>query len=131
MPARAVATSERTLARHMHAILGKSPLSYFHSLRVERAVHLLKTSDVSADEIAARVGYADAATLRNLLRRRLKLGISSRTRPVDPQRLITTINNAWESVRRRAGVKCRFHDLRHTAYTKMAEAGVAEAIIMA
>ena len=73
--ARAVATSKRTLARHMHAVLGKSPLSYFQSLRVERAVHLLKTSDTSVDEIAARVGYADATTLRNLLRRRLKLGI--------------------------------------------------------
>ena len=59
----------------MHAVLGKSPLSYFQSLRVERAVYLLKTSDASVDEIAARVGYADATTLRNLLRRRLKLGI--------------------------------------------------------
>jgi transcriptional regulator GlxA family with amidase domain len=73
--ARAVASSKRTLARHMNAVLGKSPLSYFQSLRVERAVHLLKTSDASVDEVAARVGYADATTLRNLLRRRLKLGI--------------------------------------------------------
>ena len=73
--ARAVASSKRTLARRMHAVLGKSPLSYFQNLRVERAVHLLKTSDASVDEIAARVGYADATTLRNLLRRQLKLGI--------------------------------------------------------
>jgi transcriptional regulator GlxA family with amidase domain len=73
--ARAVASSKRTLARRMNAILGKSPLSYFQSLRVERAVHLLKTSNASVDEVAARVGYADATTLRNLLRRRLKLGI--------------------------------------------------------
>jgi len=73
--ARAVASSKRTLARHMHAVLGKSPLSYFQSLRVERAVHLLRTSDASVDEVAARVGYADATTLRNLLRRRLKVGI--------------------------------------------------------
>lgn len=73
--ARAVGSSKRTLARRMHAVLGKSPLSYFQSLRVERAVHLLKTTDANLDEIAARVGYADATTLRNLLRRRLKLGI--------------------------------------------------------
>jgi transcriptional regulator GlxA family with amidase domain len=73
--ARAVGSSKRTLARHMHAVLGKSPLSYFQSLRVERAVHLLKTGNASVDEVAARVGYADGATLRNLLRRRLKLGI--------------------------------------------------------
>ena len=73
--ARAVGSSKRTLARHMDAVLGKSPLSYFQSLRVERAVHLLKTGNASVDEIAARVGYADGTTLRNLLRRRLKVGI--------------------------------------------------------
>jgi transcriptional regulator GlxA family with amidase domain len=73
--ARAVGSSKRTLARHMQEVLGKSPLSYFQSLRVERAVHLLKTGNASVDEVAARVGYADGATLRNLLRRRLKLGI--------------------------------------------------------
>ena len=73
--ARAVASSKRTLARHMHTVLGKSPLSYFQNLRVERAVHLLRTSKATVDEVAARVGYADATTLRTLLRRRLKLGI--------------------------------------------------------
>jgi transcriptional regulator GlxA family with amidase domain len=73
--AKAVGSSKRTLARHMQAVLGKSPLSYFQSLRVERAVHLLKTGTASVDEVAVRVGYADGTTLRNLLRRRLKLGI--------------------------------------------------------
>ena len=73
--AKAVATSKRTLARKLHAVLGKSPLSYFQSLRVERAVHLLKTGDETVDQIAARVGYADGVTLRTLLRRRLGYGI--------------------------------------------------------
>jgi transcriptional regulator GlxA family with amidase domain len=73
--AKAVAASKRTLARRMHAVLGKSPLSFFQSLRVERAVHLLKTGNESVDEIAARVGYADGVTLRALLRRRLGYGI--------------------------------------------------------
>ena len=73
--ARAVGSSKRTLARHMQHALGKSPLSYFQSLRVERAVHLLKTGDASVEEIASRVGYADGTTLRTLLRRRLKLGV--------------------------------------------------------
>jgi len=73
--ARAVASSKRTLARRMHAVLGKSPLSYFQSLRVERAVHLLKTGNESVDQIAARVGYADGVTLRTLLRRHLGHGI--------------------------------------------------------
>jgi transcriptional regulator GlxA family with amidase domain len=73
--AKAVAASKRTLARRMQAVLGKSPLSYFQSLRVERAVHLLKTGDESVDEIAARVGYADGVTLRTLLRRQLGYGV--------------------------------------------------------
>ncbi len=73
--ARAVGASKRTLARHLQDVLGRTPLSYFQSLRVERAVHLLKTGDASVEEIAARVGYADGATLRLLLRRRLDLGV--------------------------------------------------------
>jgi transcriptional regulator GlxA family with amidase domain len=68
-------TSKRTLARRMQAVLGKSPLSYFQELRVERAVHLLKTTDESVDEIAGRVGYTDGVTLRTLLRRQLGHGI--------------------------------------------------------
>src|SRR5262249_41060702 len=73
--ARATGSSKRTLARRMQSVLGKSPLAYFQSLRVERAVHLLKTSSASVDEIAARVGYSDGGILRVLLRRRLGVGI--------------------------------------------------------
>ena len=43
--------------------------------QVERAVHLLKTTPASVDEIAQRVGYADGVTLRTLLRRRLGRGV--------------------------------------------------------
>jgi integrase len=56
---------------------------------------------------------------------------SSRVRPVDPTRPATTIKTAWESVRKAAKVDCRFHDLRHTALTKMAEAGVPESTMLA
>jgi transcriptional regulator GlxA family with amidase domain len=73
--AKAVGASKRTLARRMQSVLGKSPLSYFQSLRVERAVHLLKTGNASVDEVAAEVGYAEGTTLRTLLRRRLKAGV--------------------------------------------------------
>jgi transcriptional regulator GlxA family with amidase domain len=73
--AKAVGSSKRTLARHLQAVLGKSPLSYFQSLRVERAVHLLKTGNASVDEIATRVGYTEGSVLRVLLRQRLGLGI--------------------------------------------------------
>ena len=68
---RALATSKRTLARRMESVLGKSPLAFFQDLRVERAVHLLRTSRDSVDQIAAKVGYAEGVTLRALLRRKL------------------------------------------------------------
>ncbi len=84
--ARATRTSTRTLTRRMHKVLGKSPLSYFQDLRVERAVHLLKTSDETVDQIASSVGYADGVTLRVLLRRRLGRGVRE-LRP--PQRSMT------------------------------------------
>jgi transcriptional regulator GlxA family with amidase domain len=73
--AKAVGASKRTLARRMQHVLGRSPLSYVQSLRVERAMHLLKTGSASVDEVAARVGYADGATLRALLRRTVNLGV--------------------------------------------------------
>jgi transcriptional regulator GlxA family with amidase domain len=38
-------------------------------------VHLLKTTQASVDEVASRVGYADGATLRALLRKRLNAGV--------------------------------------------------------
>jgi transcriptional regulator GlxA family with amidase domain len=73
--ASALATSKRTLARRMNVVLGKSPLSYFQDLRIERAVHLLKTSTANLDRIAEQVGYADGITLGTLLRRRLGKGV--------------------------------------------------------
>ncbi|MBO9649823.1 MAG: helix-turn-helix domain-containing protein [Variovorax sp.] len=73
--ASAAGTSKRTLARRMQQVLGKTPLSYFQDLRVERAVHLLKTSDKSLEQIASLVGYAEGVTLRSLLRQRLGRGV--------------------------------------------------------
>lgn len=73
--AKAAGASKRTLARRMQNVLGKTPLSYFQSLRIERAVHLLRTGSASVDEIAQQVGYADGTTLRTLLRRELNVGV--------------------------------------------------------
>jgi transcriptional regulator GlxA family with amidase domain len=71
----AVGTSERTLARRLARVLGKSPLAYFQDLRVERAVHLLQSSNDSIEQIATKVGYADGVTLRSLLRKKLGRGV--------------------------------------------------------
>jgi transcriptional regulator GlxA family with amidase domain len=71
----ALATSPRTLQRRCEAVLGKSPLSYFQDLRVERAQSLLHGSGLDIEAIAAEVGYVDGATLRTLLRERLGRGV--------------------------------------------------------
>lgn len=51
--------------------------------------------------------------------------------PCDATRPTTTIKHAWETLRKAAGVSCRLHDLRHTALTKLAEAGVPESTMLA
>jgi integrase len=51
--------------------------------------------------------------------------------PNDPTRPTTTLKTAWDSIRKDSGVSCRLHDLRHTALTKMAEAGVPESTMLA
>lgn len=73
--AAAAHVSERTLARRLQKVLGKTPLSYFQDLRVEQARHLLDRGGMSLEAIASEVGYADATTLRTLLRRRLGVGV--------------------------------------------------------
>ncbi|MGO4329976.1 GlxA family transcriptional regulator [Cupriavidus sp. 2TAF22] len=71
----ALAISKRTLSRRLFDVLGKTPVEYIQDLRIERAVHLLKTSKHSVDRVAEQVGYASGVTLRTLLRRRLGKGI--------------------------------------------------------
>jgi integrase len=51
--------------------------------------------------------------------------------PSDPTRPSVELKTAWDSIRKAAGVKCRWHDLRHTVCTKMAEAGVPESTMLA
>jgi transcriptional regulator GlxA family with amidase domain len=67
--ARATATSPRTLARKLEKALGTTPLRFAQRLRIAQAVHLLETTRRSVDEVAARVGYADAAAFRRIFRR--------------------------------------------------------------
>src|SRR5262249_29168941 len=51
--------------------------------------------------------------------------------PSDPERPSVELKTAWETIRTKAKVECRFHDLRHTLCTKMAEAGVPESTMLA
>jgi transcriptional regulator GlxA family with amidase domain len=67
---RCLGISERTLQRTVQRTMGTSPISFVQDLRIERAIHLLRTTDLSLETISRRVGYEQANTLRTLLRRR-------------------------------------------------------------
>ena len=73
--ARACGASERTLERRIRAVLGRTPLAYVRDLRVEQALHRLRTSRDTVDEVAAEVGYQDGVTLRTLIRQRTGRGL--------------------------------------------------------
>ena len=68
--ASAIGVSERTLQRSVQRTLGTSPIRFVQDLRVERAAHLLRTTELSLEAIAGKVGYEHPHTLRVLLRQR-------------------------------------------------------------
>jgi transcriptional regulator GlxA family with amidase domain len=68
--AREIGVSERTLQRSVQRSLGTSPIRFVQDLRVERAAHLLRTTELSLETIAGKVGYEHPHTLRVLLRER-------------------------------------------------------------
>jgi len=47
-----------------------SPVRFVQEVRLEQAVHLLRTTSQPPEAIAAAAGYADEGTLRSLVRRR-------------------------------------------------------------
>ncbi|MCC6645111.1 MAG: helix-turn-helix domain-containing protein [Polyangiaceae bacterium] len=66
--ARAVGASPRTLARRLDASVRMTPHGFVQRVRVAHAAHLLETTRASVEEVAARVGYADAAAFRRVFR---------------------------------------------------------------
>jgi transcriptional regulator GlxA family with amidase domain len=67
---KAIGVSERTLQRSVQRTVGTSPIRFVQDLRIERARHLLRTTDMSVETISRKVGYEHPHTLRVLLRQR-------------------------------------------------------------
>lgn len=63
------AMSPRTLARHVRAATGLSPLRLVQSVRLNRARMLIESSRMSIEQVALQVGYQDATALRRLMRK--------------------------------------------------------------
>jgi transcriptional regulator GlxA family with amidase domain len=67
--ARWCSLSPRTLARRTGKAVGLSPMQLVQRVRLERALHLLRTTHMPLEEVAAAVGLADPATLHRLVKR--------------------------------------------------------------
>jgi integrase len=51
------------------------------------------------------------------------------TYKTDPTKPIATWKEAWEAAKERAGIECRFHDLRGAACQRLRDAGVSYPVI--
>ncbi len=64
--ARRLHITHRTLARRILKATGTSPQAIIHAVRMRHAQRLIAIGDLSLDEIAYRVGYANVSSLRKL-----------------------------------------------------------------
>jgi transcriptional regulator GlxA family with amidase domain len=85
--ARAIGVTNRTLQRSIQRTLGTSPIRFVQDLRIEQASHLLRTTELSLEAIARKVGYEHPNTLRVLLRERTgKTTVALRRTPPPAQK---------------------------------------------
>ncbi|MDP9166140.1 MAG: helix-turn-helix domain-containing protein [Actinomycetota bacterium] len=61
--------SPRTLARRTDKAVGLSPIQLVQRIRLERALHLLRTSQLPLERVGAAVGLSDPASLHRLVKR--------------------------------------------------------------
>ena len=64
-----LAVSPKTLARRIEEATGVSPVKLIQRRRLMRAAHLIETTTLSVEAIAAKVGYQDGTSLRKLVKR--------------------------------------------------------------
>jgi AraC-like DNA-binding protein len=82
--AKALAVDQRTIARTFRAAFGLTVKQYQTRAQVERAIHLLQSTDLKVEAVAFSVGCGSKATLYRLLRR------ATGKRPADLRRLAET-----------------------------------------
>ena len=63
----------KTFYRRLLAATGLAPSRFVQRVRLEVATDLLRDTQLGVEEVAIRVGYADASTLRRIVRRELGL----------------------------------------------------------
>lgn len=66
--ARAVGSSQRTLARRVAASLSSTPGRWLRRLRAEEALRLLETTPLPIERVAERAGFGSALSLRRAMR---------------------------------------------------------------
>jgi transcriptional regulator GlxA family with amidase domain len=76
---------ERSIKRRFKAATGCTLIEYVQNLRIEQAKRMLETATLPVDEIAARVGYENAAFFRRIFRR------STGLTPADYRRMFRPI----------------------------------------
>lgn len=64
-----LSVSPKTLARRIDAATGVPPLKFIQRRRLLHASHLIETTSMSIEAIAASVGYQDGTALRKLIKR--------------------------------------------------------------
>jgi transcriptional regulator GlxA family with amidase domain len=77
----------RTLERRFAKATGLSPISYVQALRVEEAKRRLERTARPVDEIAAQVGYENAAFFRRLFKRETRMTPGAYRRRFQPRGL--------------------------------------------
>jgi len=85
--------AERTLKRRFKAATGLALIDYLQNLRIEKARQLLESSDRSAEEISAAVGYEDASFFRRLFKRLSGLAPARYRRMFQPIRESATVSH--------------------------------------
>ena len=75
---------ERTLKRRFKMATGVSLIEYLQNLRIEKAKHLLESSQIAVDEISVAAGYEDPSFFRKLFKRSAGLTPSQYRRMFQP-----------------------------------------------